>query len=323
MNKIMRATFMRLKKGRELIVFIVAVIVFVVITAVSAILFTIAEKGKQDGDHVSFEDYRPYLTERLQKLEDALESGDTGINEEISLKSEVAQLRYYLDTQTVPEDYCSENGAEKGVYAMRFFYLGGVLACAVAVLWCSRACFAGAGKRNATALLFGVGRKQIFTVQNAFSICMALAVWLVFSVAMFVCALFSKEAVFLVTDKIVFRAYAVSVFAVAGVRSFAMFAITVALGGFVNAIAAFTQKTDIALIIPSAVCIVSFAAMLTIYLNAHSAVFENVMEFFPVAGLTGNYIAYTPFTVLSSCLHLAAGIIAYVCGYLRFCRREM
>lgn len=324
MKKVFCAAFARFKAGKGHIWFAVLLAVAVAVTATVAAV-SYASESKEAPPAASFEDVRESIEYELAQTYDALLDYDGDADGLLSLKRQKAYLEFYLSTETLPADYYSDLPTDGygGAYMLRFFALGGMFACAIAGVICSRAFFAGRGERSRTALLCGMSREDVYDGENAAGLTVCAAAWAAFTLCMLICALCSPTAKYLVMNDITGGVTAVSVFVVFAARSFCMLAITAAVTAATNLVAVFTCKTDVPAVAVTAALVVLFAVTVLLGYGLNSILFEMISQFIPVVGLTGNITSYTPFMLIAAGLHVVFAVAAYAAGRVAFGRREL
>lgn len=324
MKKVFLAAFARVNAKRGFIVFAVTLFLALALTTVIAVT-AYSSEPEQAPPYSDFESVRESMEYELSLVKESLASYDGDADGLLSLKKQKAYLEFYLSTESVSTDYFQDSatGGYAGAYFMKFYFLGGIFACIISAILCSRIFFAGAGERRRTVLLCGISRKNEYVGEVAASAVLCACVWAAFTVCMFICALLSSSAQYVIYDGFSSTAHASSVFGVLGVQAASMFAVTALVCAAVNMAAAFTDKTDVpTLAVTVALVALFFVVFFTDY-ALNSVVFQEVIGFIPVIGLSVNHIGYSAYTPVAIVINFALAVAAYFTGYARFGRKEL
>ncbi len=324
MKKVFLAAFARVNAKRGILVFALALLVALALATVVAVA-AYSSEPEEAPPYSGFENVKESMEYEFSLINEDLKVYDGDADGLLALEQQKAYLEFYLSTGTVSDDYyqgVATNGYA-GAYFMKFYFLGGVFACIIAAILCSRVFFAGAGERRRTVLLCGIKREKTYAGEVAASAVLCACVWAAFTLCMLVCALCSPSAKYLIYDGFSSTVRASSVFAVFGVKAAAMFAVTALIFAAVNMTAVFTDKTDVPALSVSVALIALFFVVFFIGYALNSAVFNAVTEFIPVIGLIADDTGYSAYTPVALLINIALAVAALVAGYAGFKEREL
>ena len=335
MNKAFGTAFFRFRRSKTpiLVFAFVAVIllsVLVGLTVGASNFVPDPDFGKDttlwEGEEIPYDLYNRLSEERLTE---ELKKDDLTEEERHDIEMRLAAVRYYIDTGTDREDYydMSRGFHFGGAYWMQVLFMAGALASMLAPLALTAWFFPGAKSGVfRTEFLTGTPRRPLWTGKTGASTLISPPAPTIFSAAMLVCAACSPDVKFFITDELLTRAYAISVFAQWIAETAAMYAVALLASALVNFVTCLSDDTAIGVAVPS-VIILALTFGMFIILNImpqQTAVSDDSLLWVPFLGTVTAFDAgATREFGIAVAIHFAAAAVCYAASYLAFRRKSL
>lgn len=335
MNKAFGTAFFRFRRSKTpiLVFAFVAVIllsVLVGLTVGASNFVPDPDFGKDttlwEGEEIPYDLYNRLSEERLTE---ELKKDDLTEEERHDIEMRLAAVRYYIDTCTDREDYydMSRGFHFGGAYWMQVLFMAGALASMLAPLALTAWFFPGAKSGVLrTEFLTGTSRRALWTGKTGASTLVSAAAPTIFSAAMLICAACSPDVKFFITDELLTRAYAISVFAQWIAETAAMYAAAFLASALVNFVTCLSDDTAIGVAVPS-VIILALTFGMFIILNImpqQTAVSDDSLLWVPFFGTVTAFDAgATREFGIAVAIHFAAAAVCYAASYLAFRRKSL
>ena len=335
MNKAFGAAFFRFRRSKTpiLVFAFVAVIllsVLVGLTVGASDFVPDPDFGKDtaiwEGEDIPYKTVYEYLVgigyERL-------ESGGLSEEERHAVEMDIARYEYFLETDTDERDYYDMRYEYSfgGAYWMQVLFMAGALASMLAPLALTAWFFPGAKSGVLrTEFLTGTSRRALWTGKTGASTLVSAAAPTISSAAMLICAACSPDVKFFITDELLTRAYAISVFAQWIAEAAAMYAVALLASALVNFVTCLSDDTAIGVAVPS-VIILALTFGMFIILNImpqQTAVSDDSLLWVPFFGTVTAFDAgATREFGIAVAIHFAAAAVCYAASYLAFRRKSL
>lgn len=233
MKEVFVTAYSRFAKSKLLVICAAAIALMLLGTIVGLAVSTAgAEVGAQKsetillgGEDVPYSEYYQYLIDECLKI---YERDDLSQREKTLLEMEIAEYRFYLQSNTNTTQYYHDSyGAENGgAYWLQVLFFVGLFASMVLPIVLT-AWFLPGAKNGVlrTEFLTGKSRAALWGGKTGAALVASSALPMVFSLAGLVSALCAPDAMFLVKDILLGKVYAISVFAQWAADSAAMFVV--------------------------------------------------------------------------------------------------
>lgn len=323
MTEVFKVSFFRFKKSRLFIILCVAIAI-VLITA-TAILSARLGSGIQGSEFT--DEYRDYLLYEKELYQTALANPDLNDNERHKTEMALAQVEYYLETQTTRDDYYNEMPSDGGAYWMQVYFLFGAVASAIASIIVSVFFFPGTKSGvHRTEFLTGRTRSVLWTGKNTASLLVSITVPLVFILAMLISALCAYDARFLVEDDLTTKVYSVSIFTQWALQSVSLCVIALISAALTSFVTTLSGDSTVGGTVPLVVLLLFTLGMFIAFNIFKDNAPDNLIStFIPYVGIMiipFRYGVTSAFAIALS-VYIFVAVILFVLSYLIYRRKVL
>lgn len=333
MKEVFVTAYLRFGKSKFLVVCAAAVVLMLLGTIVGlAVSAAGAEVGAQKsdtillgGEDVPYSEYYQYLLDECLKI---YERDDLSQSEKASLETEIAEYRFYLQSNTNTTQYYHDSyGAENGgAYWMQvLFFVGMCVSMFLPIVL--TAWFLPGAKSGVlrTEFLTGRSRAELWGGKTGAALVASSAAPIVFSLSGLISALCTPDAMFLVKDELLGKVYAISVFAQWAALTATMLVVAWSAAALVELVTCLSGDSVAGVAVPCAIVLLSIFVTIAVLsiVPAEEAV-KYDFSWMPFYGLIGMFqVAPASDEIVMIVAHAIAAALALGVSRFAFGRKAL
>ena len=277
------------------------------------------------GEDVPYSEYYQYLLDECLKI---YERDDLSQSEKASLEMEIAEYRFYLQSNTNTTQYYHDGYGAKngGAYWMQVLFFVGLFASMflpiVLTAWFLPGAKSGVLR---TEFLTGRSRAALWGGKTGAALVASSAAPIVFSLSGLISALCTPDAMFLVKDELIGKVYAISVFAQWAALTATMLVVAWSAAALVELVTCLSGDSVAGVAVPCAIVLLSIFVTIAVLsiVPAEEAV-KYDFSWMPFYGLIGMFqVAPASDEIVMIVAHAIAAAIALGISRFAFWRKSL